>query len=761
MCGDLSIKKASKQWQKSLWESVSSRTLLLALASVSLLIASEPATAIVHKPLIKPITTKPVAGTAVNVEADKITYDPKTKNATATGTVKISYGPYRLVATYVEYNEKTGAFKANGSVELREPNGNIMLAEKIELTNKFKQGFAEHVKALLTNNAIIKARYVQRVDGDITVFENVSYTACKESSVPGKSPVWELVADQTTHDNASHNLYHVNPKLKIGGVTVLAAPYWTQPDPTVHRRTGFLFPYVKFSELYGAGIVAPYFWALAPNYDITLTPVVTSAQGLSGDVEWRHRLQSGSYNVQAFGAYQLNPTTTIEDNQKWRGAIKSKGDFTINQDWTWGWQGTFASDKMFLNHYNYDNSIIAENNVHATGLWDQTYVSAQVLDFESLNQGVDPNYLPTALPYVSGEKIIPDTVLGGNLKFNWNAYSIHRQSANTPYTNVDHGTDQTRATSTMEWKTQLISEGGLVVSPFARVRSDVYITNNVPDPTVVGGLRDSETTMRVLPTVGVDMRYPLISSSDSGQSIISPVFQLISAADETDANKIGNEDSVTVNYDTNSVFLTDRFTGLDRYEGGTRANLGVTYSYFGNNGNFFRASLGESVHLAGQNSFLAGSGLDGTQSDLVGSVVFQPWDHLSLSYEARVEENLSQINRQEASASLNFDSFSGSMSYLNFGAEPSFGRPLAEHFVAGDVRFLLKENWYAFGGLTYDFHNQALTRKTLGLEFDCDCMNFKVSYIGAQDPITLANTNTLALSFELATLGGSSLSSKF
>lgn len=761
MIEEWGITIASKQRHNGLQRTVSLRTLLLVLASTALLASATPSSAIVNKVFVAPITTKPISGTAVNVEADKITYDPRTKNATATGTVVMVYGPYRLVATHVEYNQETGAFKANGSVELHEPNGNILLAEKIALTNKFKQGFADHIEALLTNNAIIKARYMERVNGDITVFENVSYTACKDGTSRDRHPVWEIVTDKTTHDNASHNLYHENPRLKIGGVTVLAAPYWVQPDPTVHRRTGWLAPSAKFGDLYGAGIVAPYFWALAPNYDVTLTPVITAKQGLSGDVEWRHRLVSGQYNIQAFGAYQLNPTTAVDDNQKWRGALKTKGDFNINADWNWGWQGTFASDQSFLSHYNYDSALIAENNVHITGLWDQTYISAQTLDFESLNARVDPNYLPSSLPYVTGEKIISDAALSGDLKFNWNAYSIHRKLANTPFTFVDHGTEQTRATSSVEWKTQLISEGGLVVSPFAKLRNDVYITNNLPDPTVLGGFRNTETTTRVLPSLGFDMRYPLIANYDSGQSIISPVFQLISAADETSVNKIGNEDAITVNYDTSSIFLTDRFTGLDRYEGGTRANLGLTYSFLGSDGNFLRASAGESVHLAGKNSFLSGSGLDGTQSDLVGSLVVQPWDHLSLSYEARIEENFSKINRQEATASLNFDSFSGSISYLNFGAEPLYGRTTAEHWLSSDVRLRLEENWYAFGGLTYDFYNKAITRKTVGLEFDCDCMNFKMSYIGAQDPVTLLNTNTVALSIELATLGGTSVSSKF
>jgi LPS-assembly protein len=369
--------------------------------------------------------------------------------------------------------------------------------------------------------------------------------------------------------------------------------------------------------------------------------------------------------------------------------------------------------------------------------------------------------LPNALPYVTGEQIIPNIAMGGDLKFEWSAYSLHRTLANTPFTSVNHGTDQTRATTSVEWKTQLTSEGGIVASPFAKLRTDLYVDNNIPDPTVIGGFRSSETTTRVLPTAGIDVRYPLIASTEYGQSIISPVFQIISASDETDTNKIGNEDAITVGLDSTSMFLTDRFTGLDRFEGGTRANLGLTYSFLGNNGNYVRASVGQTLHLAGQNSFSTGSGLSDSHSDLVGGLVVQPWENLTLSYQARVADDFSKINRQEASASLNFDSFSTNLSYLNFGAEPLYGRIKPEHWVSGDVKFNVKDGWYVFGGMSYDFYNSYITRKTVGVEFDCDCMNFKLAYTGSQDPTTSIDTNAITASIAFATLGGTSAAVKF
>ncbi len=158
---------------------------------------------------------------------------------------------------------------------------------------------------------------------------------------------------------------------------------------------------------------------------------------------------------------------------------------------------------------------------------------------------------------------------------------------------------------------------------------------------------------------------------------------------------------------------------------------------------------------------MAGSGLNGTQSDLVAAVAVQPWDGLTLSYQARVEEDLSQINRQEATASLTFDSFSADVSYLNFAAEPNYGRPVAEQWVSANARQQVSEGWYVFGGLGYDFENDVLIRKTAGLEFDCDCMNFKLSYTGTEDGVTHAKEDRVMMSIEFATLGKTGLSAKF
>ncbi len=743
------------------WGKLISRTLqLFAVSALGLFVNAPWASAITEKPFVAPVMAKLPKGTRVHVDADRITYDAKTKIATALGLVKMTYGPYILVASKVSFNQTTGAFDANGSVEIREPNGNLMRAASIELRNQFAQGFATHVTALLTNNGTITAEYVKRVDSNITIFEKATYTACRDCKTRSGHPLWAIVTDETTHDLKTHNLYHVNPKLQINGATVIGLPYLSMADPSVTRRTGWLTPDLKSGDVYGFGVVTPFFWAITPSTDLTFSPMWTTYQGPVADLEWRQKTETGKYNIRGFGVYQLNDFPYPEKGP-WRGAIESHGEFKANEDWNYGWNGTFATDTNFLYSYGYDDRKYAVNNIYATGLWDQTYVSAQMLNFGSMRNTLDPDILPYAMPFISGQTIYRDLPMPGQLELNWNAYSLARSTPQTPFPTVNDGTNQTRATTQVNWHSQIYTDVGAVITPFANLRSDVLMSNNVPDLSVPGGFHSVESQARVLPAIGVDMRMPFIANLPYGQSIITPVFQVVSSADEGATNAFGNEDSITLNFDHTSLFLADRFTGMDRYEGGTRADLGVTYSLIGNNGGFIRASAGESVHIAGQNSYVAGSGLSNNQSDLVAAIVFQPWNNFSLSYEARVNNDLSGLNRQEAVASLSFDDFSTNISYLDFGAEPAYGRLYREQWVAADAKVKLSDGWNLFGGLTYDFVASVLAQRTIGIEFDCECMNFKFAYTGTEDSVSHLKEDKVMLSIQFATLGKTGVTAKF
>src|SRR5690606_33004034 len=119
-------------------------------------------------------------------------------------------------------------------------------------------------------------------------------------------------------------------------------PYFSTPDPTVKRKSGFLMPSVTTnSASYGVGVEVPYYFALAPDYDFTLTPRITTEQGVLVRGEFRQRLLDGAYSISTTGINQTNPGKfpTPEGNRDFRGALETHGQFAINDKWTWGWHG--------------------------------------------------------------------------------------------------------------------------------------------------------------------------------------------------------------------------------------------------------------------------------------------------------------------------------------------------------------------------------------------------------------------------------------
>ena len=99
-------------------------------------------------------------------------------------------------------------------------------------------------------------------------------------------------------------LYFEDARLEFLGVPMAYFPYMSAPDPTVKRKTGVLTPSYSTSSVYGLGVTVPYYWALAPDYDFTFTPMITSRQGPLLQGEWRQRLLNGAYSIRATGLFQ-------------------------------------------------------------------------------------------------------------------------------------------------------------------------------------------------------------------------------------------------------------------------------------------------------------------------------------------------------------------------------------------------------------------------------------------------------------------------
>ena len=73
------------------------------------------------------------------------------------------------------------------------------------------------------------------------------------------------------------------------------------------RKSGFLLPGLAYKSELGFGVSIPYYFALSPTYDLTLTGTGYTQQGFLGEAEWRQRFDNGQYTLKMAGIYQANP----------------------------------------------------------------------------------------------------------------------------------------------------------------------------------------------------------------------------------------------------------------------------------------------------------------------------------------------------------------------------------------------------------------------------------------------------------------------
>ena len=332
--------------------------------------------------------TKNARGEAAKmfVEANELRYDTEKNIVSAEGNARIYYKDQTLEADRVVYDRNTGRVYAEGHAKLTLRDGTMLHGDRFDLTDDFRDGFIESLRAETppkpyknvlggqlpgapattdatgtvtgTYKTYFSAPRAERIEGDTTVFDKGTYTACDAcKDNPDKPPLWRVRAKRIIHKNDEKMIYYEDSSLEFLGIPIAYVPFFSAPDPSVTRKSGILSPYLATTSYAGVGVGIPIFWALAPDYDLTFTPTYYSQQGFFAKAEWRQRLESGEYYIRATGISEQNPTVFPlspygSGNQSLRGSFESKGQFYIADQWKFGWEFTLLSDKWYLNDYH-------------------------------------------------------------------------------------------------------------------------------------------------------------------------------------------------------------------------------------------------------------------------------------------------------------------------------------------------------------------------------------------------------------------------
>lgn len=750
------------------------------------------------------------SGSQMLLEADTLVYDNDNQKVIAVGGVQIDYGGNRLVAQRVEYDRKTRRLVASGNAQLVQSDGTKVNSDHIDITDDFADGFVNALRVETVDKTYFGAESAERMGGVLTTFHNGVYTACEPcEDKPDRAPIWRLKARKIIWNGETHTVRFENSNFEFFGFPIAYLPAFEIADPTVKRKSGFLMPGIAYKSKLGVGVSIPYYFALSPTYDLTARGTYYSTQGFLGEAEWRQLFNSGEYSIKIAGISQNKPgdfdASTVDsgptgDPNKLRGMMGTKGQFAINSRWDFGWNILLQSDKNFSATYGIGGyaDAVHRSEVYLTGLNDRNYFDLRAMHFQVQEKSLDKASDGTDNPYARDASqpwvlpsldyaYIPDTPLaGGQLSVNVNSRVIRRdrldQAFATPY-NAATDTqrvrgldgDSGRLTGEVEWKRSLVTDGGLVVTPLLAFQADAnYVStsadslaavNRMAANPAIGTTADMRSSFaRYMATAGLELRWPVLFSAIGSSHIVEPMAQLFVRPNEQYVGGLAvpNEDAQSFVFDASTLFERDKFSGYDRIEGGTRANVGIRYSGSYDNGWTTNAIFGQSYQLDGVNSFAsydlvnagAESGLETATSDFVGLIGAASPSGFSASLSGRFDEQTLETRRAEVKLAYSGASpISISAQYAFIQKQDLYGLPYDRQEVTLGGSARLNQNWRVFGSGTYDLQTNLLTNRGIGFAYDDECFTYMMSFSQSQsaDPITkVRGERTQSIGFNLS-----------
>jgi LPS-assembly protein len=693
----------------------------------------------------------------VVLDADNIFVSEADNTVIAEGNVEAKYEGRILRADRLIYFRDTDRVRAMGNVVVIDADGSESFANEIETSSNLVDGYAIGFSTRTPEGGVAVAESAVRSSEGYNALEKIVYTSC-EVCDENDRPTWAIRARRAVLDDQTEMMSYRDAVLEIAGLPVLYLPYFAHPDPSSKRRSGLLPPDFGSSSKLGVYYQQPYYWAISPYQDLTISPRIMANVNPLLEVQYRKRFWSGS--VQA--DFSLTDEQEFDsDGEKFgekelRGHIFAEGGFEIRPGWGWGFAIEQVSDDLYTRRYdiegeNSDRGLYAGqpryllNQLYTQAQGQDWYFDSSILTFETNRDNDSDARLPRALPLMFGEKLI-----------DYGKYGTVALSGSTAILERELGVDSYRASGGAEWNANRVLPGGVLLNPFAESRFDYYQLDDTPSG--VGEVS------RGVATIGSRISYPLYRPGKVVDLIVEPEAMVAYGTSGANNPDIPIEDSLFYELDESSLFEANSASGFDTYEGGSKASLGTSITARWKNGMSISALGGRRWRDMSDPIFDVGSNLDGTTSDWVAGISADFGNPLRLETRVRLDDDDFKLNRIDARVNTNIWRFRGNARYYRIdGGITSSG--LNDEGIQVTADFKVTDNYYFLYGLSRDISGRVNSAgalsdprdisQSIGLAYEDDCSRFEVSFERSEAlDRTLGPTDSIKFRFALKTLGG-------
>ena len=277
---------------------------------------------------------------AVKVDADHLEYSEAEAKLIAKGNVHIVMQNRSLFADEVTVDLDDQVVVATGTVVLME-GLNRLEGDRMEYNYRTNLGVVTQGKAFLEPGVSFSGVEIRReaerqyrvLDGQIT--------SCRLCQPEPETPDWEFRASEATVYQDDF-IVSRNASFWIKGIPALFSPFASYPLGP--RRTGFLIPRFVFSNSDGFVVKQPFFWAISPSQDLTLTPIYRTKVGFAITADYRYVLAEDARGEMT-GQYVHDISS--DSPQTNRGEFKWLHNQVLAPTWSFKLDVTYVSDQTF------------------------------------------------------------------------------------------------------------------------------------------------------------------------------------------------------------------------------------------------------------------------------------------------------------------------------------------------------------------------------------------------------------------------------
>jgi len=274
----------------------------------------------------------------VLIKADSMSHDQQEEIVSAKGNVEVQMSGSTLYSDTAAYFMAKGKVTAEGGVKLVK-DGDILSGDSAEFDVEGKTGLVRNGSFFMKkDNLHVSGDRIEKTGEQDYLIKKGTITSCD-----GENPAWKFKVDdlKLTVDEFA---FGKNAFFYLRDIPLLWLPYFIFPANT-ERQSGFLMPTAGNSTKKGVFLEIPYYWAISPSQDLTVTADLQTRRGAGVAVEHRYLgLNKGSGRTDAYLIYD-------SEQAKIRGDIEMKQQVNFTENTYLNANLNYTLDRDFYADY--------------------------------------------------------------------------------------------------------------------------------------------------------------------------------------------------------------------------------------------------------------------------------------------------------------------------------------------------------------------------------------------------------------------------